>query len=109
MLATSECMYMFEMTGDGKKINKTHASRSRKLVWDAVGGGGGACLQKILLKNLLISLPHAFICKNFYALTFPINQRPTGTLDFPPPTEGLFEHPRLSWLLLVVEKNGKSV
>ena len=37
------------------------------------------------------------------------NPRPTGTPDFPLPTGGGggVEHPRLSRLLLVVEKNGK--
>ena len=38
-------MYMFDQfdtTSDGKKIEWTHASQSRKLVWDAAGGGGGA-------------------------------------------------------------------
>ena len=43
-----------------------------------------------------------------------INPRPTGTPNFPPPTGGggggVSEHPlHLSRLLLVVEKNGKSV
>ena len=34
------------------------------------------------------------------------NPRPTGTPDSPPPTGGMFEHPRLTRHLLVVEKNG---
>ena len=39
-----------------------------------------------------------------------VNPRLTGTPDFPPPTGGGVKHPpRLSRLLLVVEKNGKSV
>ena len=38
-----------------------------------------------------------------------VNPRRTGTPDFPSPTRGVFEHPppRLSPLLLVVEKNRK--
>ena len=44
----------------------------------------------------------------FPLTTYLFNPRPTSTPDFPSPTGGGgFEHPRLSRLLLVVEKNGK--
>ena len=50
-------------------------------------------------------------CNAWNRLPGRANPRPTGTPDFPSPTGGGggFEHPRLSRLLLVVEKNGKSV
>ena len=35
-----------------------------------------------------------------------VNPRHAGPLDFPPPA-GVFEHPRLSRLLRIVEQNGK--
>ena len=40
----------------------------------------------------------------------PLNPRPDGPLDFPPPAGGVFEHPpppRLSRLLRIVEQHGK--
>ena len=45
----------------------------------------------------------------YRALPFQINPRPDGPLDFPPPDGGggVFEHPRLSRLLRIVEQNGK--
>ena len=48
---------------------------------------------------------------SLYLNSLVINPRPTGTPDFPPPQRrgGGVEHPRLSRLLLVVEKNEKNV